>query len=103
MTHTKGEQVAFNYISIGRYYIIEVDNYEVYIYVTAADFDEDPGRTQIHYRFHEMRENGGQWRPYSLSVPYCPESTFTEAEGIKVFETEQPPPKRRRRGVRNPY
>jgi hypothetical protein len=103
MTHAKGEQVEFNYISIGRYYIIEdASGREMYVYVTAADFDEHPGRTQIHYRIHEMRIDG-QWSPYSLSVPYCPEGTFTDAEGIKVFETEQPPLKRRRRGGRSPY
>ncbi len=102
MTHTKGDQVAFNYISIGRYYIIEEEKRDLYIYVTSAEFDENPGQTQINYRIHEVCENGGQWSPYSLSVPYHPEGTFTEADGQIVFETEQPPPKRRRRGGRSP-
>ena len=95
MTHSKGEQKHFQDIEVGGHYILEhKDGRHEYCHVVRIDNDT------AHYYVLEVYADGS-WGPYTLSVPYMPPGEFTaetiSGDKLKVFVTEQNPPKRRRR------
>jgi hypothetical protein len=104
MTHTKGEQVEFKYITVGNHYIIEESSgRELYVNITALELVDNTDEIALSYRIIKVCESSGQWTPFSLSLPYHPKGTIRERDNLKVYATEQPPPRRRRRGFRDLY
>jgi hypothetical protein len=94
MTHIKGEQKNFQDIEVGGHYILEHKNgRQEYCLVVQID-------NKVHYYVLEVYADG-LWGPYTLSIPYTPPGEFTSETisggKLKVFVTDPPIPKRRRR------